>query len=85
MLRIFKKLKSLLFRNPDSYYTNFVKGHLFKTYAEVVTSTTSPFLILSRSPRCKNVIRLSDNCWKFEFEDGTVVTVTSELVVMRND
>lgn len=85
MLRIFKKLKSLLFRKSDDFYTSIVERALFNSYEDIHKSLSYGIGFYGDSYPVKNVIRLTDNNYKFEFWDGTVVTVTSEILVERND
>lgn len=85
MLRIFKKLKSLLFRKSDDFYISIVERALFKSYEDIHRTLSYGIGFYGYEKPVKNVIRLTDNNYKFEFWDGTVVTVTSEIVVQRND
>lgn len=85
MLRIFKKLKSLLFRKSDDFYISIVERALFKSYEDIHRTLSHGVGFYGDSYPVKNVIRLTDNNYKFEFWDGTVVTVTSEILVERND
>lgn len=85
MLRIFKKLKSLLFRKSDDFYTSIVERALFNSYEDIHESLSYGIGFYGDSYPVKNVIRLNNNDYKFEFWDGTIVTVTSEILVERND
>lgn len=85
MLRIFKKLKSLLFRKSDDFYISIVERAVFKSYEDIHRSLSYGIGFYGYEKPVKNVIRLTDNNYKFEFWDGTVVTVSSNITVKRND
>ena len=61
MLRIFKKLKNLLFRKSDDFYISIVKRALFKSYEDIHSTLSYGIGLFGDEKPVKNVIRLTDN------------------------
>lgn len=85
MLRILKSIMSSLFRKSDEFYTSIVEQALFKSYEDIHRTLSYGIGFYGDEKPVKNVIRLTYNNYKFEFWDGTVVTVSSNITVKRND
>ena len=85
MLRILKSIMSSLFRKSDDFYISIVERAVFKSYEDIHRSLAYGVGFYGYEKPVKNVIRLTDNDYQFEFWDGTVVTVSSNITVKRND
>lgn len=79
------KILNSFFKKSDDFYTSIVEQALFQSYEDIHSTLSFGVGLFGDEKPVKNVIRLTDNNYKFEFWDGTVVTVMSKILIERND